>query len=246
MPYNLGNCYLSINKCIGIENCTNQFSDYYRVLFEHNGILKVGFLNKTNAAILNFDTSRKIKVITTNLQVPVYKYPTILKFENQAIITSYIPINTYVDVTYYSFPVSIDNKQFYCYEKDGKVGYIFNADIVLDDSTNIVNLNTNNASISAIGEDKIHIYDEDKTTILATLHNETQIYVENYDKKSEYTKVIYKDSDLNTITGYVKTEYIQMDKLDNTRIILICIIILSVIILGVIITSYIIIKKKKQ
>jgi len=240
-PYSLGSQYTNITNCIGIET----YEDYYRVLFEYDNVLTIGFLDKSNTNIVTQDTSRQIKVITTNLQVPVYKYPTILKYENQAIITSYIPINTYIDVNYNSFPITIDGKQFYSYEIDGKIGYIFNADIVLADNTNITPLHHNNATIEAIGEEEIFIYDEDKTTILYTLTHEDGVYVESYDKNNEYTKIIYKKADLNTITGYVKTEYIQMDKLDNNRILLISIIILSIVILIIIITTYIIIKNKK-
>ncbi|MGN0960712.1 MAG: hypothetical protein ACI4PF_00765 [Christensenellales bacterium] len=240
-PYYLGNYYSNINTCIGID----EFEEFYRVLFNYNNSLQVGFLNKNYASIQEHNTTKKIRVLATNLQVPVYKYPTILKYNDQAVITEYIPINTYINITYNSFPISIDDKQFYLYTNDGKIGYIFNADIVLDDSKNITYLNSNNATISAIGKDEIYIFAEDKITILATLNNSDRIYVENYDKNSEYTLVTYKDDNLNTIKGYVKTDYIEMDKLDNNRIVLIILIVLSVVILCVITISYIIIKKRK-
>ena len=241
MPYNLGQPHYNVNECIGIE----QFGDYYRVLFKFNNQLQTGFIESKNTQINNHNTTDKLNVITTNLNVPIYKYPTILKQNNSAIIMDYLPINTYITISYNEFPVSIDGKIFYTYEYDGKIGYIFNADVVLNDGTNIIFLQTNNASIQAIGEDKIYIYDEDKTTVLATLTNDDRIYVEDYDKKSDYTKITYKTSNLTTITGYIKTNYIEMDELDNTKIILICIIVASVVILVIIITSYILIKKKK-
>lgn len=240
-PYYLGNYYSDISNCIGIES----YEDFYRVLFNHDNTLNIGFIHKDYATIITHNTTKKIRVITTNPQVPVYKYPTLLKENNQTITTTRLSINTYINVTYNSFPVSIDGQQFYLYENNGELGYIFNADIVLDDTTNIVYLNTENATISAIGQDTINIYDEDKTTVLATLSNDTRIYVDNYDKNSQYTKVIYKDADLNTIEGYVKTNYIEMDKLDDSKIVLILIIVFSIIMLGVIVTSYIIVRRKK-
>ena len=65
-----------------------------------------------------------------------------------------------------------------------------------------------------------------KTICLSNkFNNNDRIYVESYDKHQEYTQIIYKDENLNTIKGYIKTDYIEMDKLDNTKIILIIIII---------------------
>lgn len=243
LPYSIGNQYQDISNCIKIGSHDN----YYKVIFEYNNALKVGFIDSRNATTINHVTTRKLRVITTNLKVPVYKYPTILKFDEKSIITSYIPINTFIDISYYEFPTSIDTKIFYAYESDGKIGYIFNADVILDDGKNIIPLHTNNSSINCLGkEDVVNIYSDDKSTILATLSHDERIYVENYDKNSEYTLVIFKTEDLNTITGYVKTEFIEMDELDNTKIILICIIILSVLMLITTFITYFIIKKKKN
>lgn len=241
-PYYLGNHYLNVTHCIGIDS----FDNYYRILFNYNNTLKTGFIPKEFAQVLNHNTTKEISVIATNLQVPVYKYPTILKSSDTPVIISYIPINTYLNISYNPFPISIDNKQFYLYNNNGNIGYIFNADVVLNDNKHITYLNTENATISAIGEDTINVYAEDKTTIISKLNNNDRIYVESYDKHQEYTQIIYKDANLNTIKGYIKTNYIEMDELDNTKIILIIIIILSIVMLVIIITSYIIIRKRKQ
>ena len=91
----------------------------------------------------------------------------------------------------------------------------------------------------------LYIYNEDKTQILATLSNNERVYVSNYNKDNEYSLVKYKTEDLNTIIGYVKTDYIEMDEIDNNKILLITITIVSALILCIIITTYIIIKKKK-
>ena len=243
LPYNTGNQYTGITSCIGIELYNNS---YYRVLFNNNNKLAIGFLNKSNAQISQHNTTAKINVITTNLKVPVYKYPTILKTNNQAIIKEYIPINTSLIISKNCFPVTIDDKLFYVYENNGQIGYIFNADVILNDNSNITALHNNNATIKLIGEDKIYIYDEDKTTIIGTLYNDSRISVENYDKNSEYTLVHFKTDKLTTITGFVKTEHIEMDKMDNNKIVLIIVIIVSIVILIVIIASYLIIKKKKN
>lgn len=242
-PYFIGDTHYNIDQCIGIE----QFGDFYRVLYNEENILKIGFIHKNHiGSIITHNAQPKIKVITTNIDVSIYKYPTLLKYNNQAIMTEEIPTNTYIYISKEKFPVSIDNKSFYLYEKDGKIGFIFSADIVLDDGTHIVYLNTENACVNAIGEDKVYIYDEDKTTILYTLTNEQRIYVESFDKNSQYTKVIFKDADLNTIEGYVKTDYIQMDELDNNKVMLIILIIISVIILTIISITYIMYIKKKN
>ena len=241
LPYHIGNQYPEINECIGIES----YDNYYRVLFEYEGKLNIGFLEKSNANIKAYNSTKQLAVLTTNQEVPVYKYPTLLKQNDHAIITSYIPISTYISISYNSFPISIDNKLFYEYKVDGKIGYIFNADVVLSDSKNIVPLNIDNAKVNSINNDTINIYDKDKTTILYTLTNEDRVFVENYDKKSEYTLVTFKLPNLNTVTGYVKTEYIEMDELDNTQIILIIIIVVSIIILITIFITYMVIKKKR-
>lgn len=244
-PYYLGNYYLEKTSCIGV----GKEGDYYRVLFEDNKTLKCGFIHKDYVPkdnILPFNTSSKTKVITTDQQVPVYKYPTLLKSNGASVITQMLPTQTSLYVYSKPFPISIDQKQFYLYENGDAIGFLFNANIVEDNDKHIVYLHTENASINAIGEDEINIYGEDKETIVKTIKNSDRIYVETYDKNSEYTKVIFKDTDQNTsYEGYVKTKYIQMDKLDNSRIVLILIIVFSVVILVIIATSYIVIKKRK-
>ncbi len=242
-PYNLGNQYTNIDTCIGIE----LFNDaYYRVLFKDNKVLKTGFLAKNNAQITQHNTTTKLNVKTTNQNVPVFKYPTLLKYNSEAIISDYIPIDTNITISSKLFPISIDNKLFYAYEFNGTIGYILNTDIILNDNSSIINLYNNNATIKVIGEEQVYIYNEDKTTILATINNDDRISVENYDKHSEFTLVHYKTDDLTTITGYVKTDYIKMDKLDNSKIVLIIVIIVSIVMLVIIIVSYVVIKKKKN
>ena len=46
------------------------------------------------------------------------------------------------------FPITIDNKLFYIYENNGQIGYIFNADVILNDNSNITALHNNNATIT--------------------------------------------------------------------------------------------------
>ena len=242
-PYNLGNQHTNIDTCIGIELYNES---YYRVLFKDNKNLKIGFLAKANAQISQHNTASKLNVKTTNQNVPVFKYPTLLKHNGEAIISEYIPIDTNITISNQLYPVSIDNKLFYAFENNGTIGYILNTDVILNDNSSIINLYNNNATIKVIGEDTVYIYAEDKTTILATINNDDRINVENYNKHSEYTLVHFKTDKLTTITGYVKTDYIEMDKLDNSKIVLIIVIIISIIMLVVIIVSYIVIKKKKN
>lgn len=242
-PYYLGNAYNLNNE---ITNCLAiaEEYDYYRILFNNNNVLKEGFVLKSDIQI-NTITRKSTNVITTNQLVPVYKYPTILKYNDQTITTISIPINTAITLSA-TYPISIDGKTFYLYEYDNNIGFIFNADVVLNESKTISYLKTENAEVKSFDEEKIIIYAEDKTTILKKIDNNSRIYVEDFDKNEEYTKVIYKDSSLNTIEGYVLTKYIEMDKLDNSRIIIILIIIISIVLLVIILTSYILIKKKKS
>lgn len=248
LPYSLGNHYSNIDYCIQLSS----HNGYHRVLFNDQNTLKVGFIkssytiDETTDTTLKFNTKQKIRVITTNLKVPVYKYPTLLKNNNNAIIIEHIDIDTRINVSTNHYPITIDGKQFYLYQTQNTIGYIFNADIVLDNNTSIVNLINNNAKIQAIGVDSIEVYAEDKTTVIKTLNNNDRVYVEVFDKNAEYTYISYKDENLNTISGYIKTEYIEMDQLDSSKTILIIIIIISVIILFTIIISYFIIKKKRQ
>ena len=132
------------------------------------------------------------------------------------------------------------------YQFNNSIGFIFGADVVKSDNKTIKNLNTENASVNSIGSDSTTLYDFDKQTILKTLENHTRIYVENYDKKQTYTKVIYKDVNLNTIEGYVLTKDIKMDKLDNSQLILILVIVISLVLLASIIVTFVIIKKRNK
>lgn len=244
-PYYKGNYYLNKISCIGIDFD----GEFYRILFEENQTLHSGYIHKDYVPednIKDFNTTNKTKVITTDQQVPVYKYPTLLKVNNIAVITQMLPTQTVLYVSSTPFPVQIDGKQFYLYEKGDSIGFLFNANIVEDNEKHISYLHTENATINAIGENEIHLYAEDKTTIVLTLSNSDRIYVDTYDKNSEYTKVIFKDTDMNTsYEGYIKTKFVEMDKLDDNKIILILIISVSIIILIIITTSYIIIKKRK-
>lgn len=242
-PYELGNVYemnSENNNCIGIE----EYDEYYRVLFENENQLKSGYIKKSNAQKIDY-VYKPIDVITTNQLVPVYKYPTLLKYEDERLIVKNLEINTSIKLLY-TFPVSLDEKEFYLYQFGDNIGFIFNADVVLKESTTIKNLNTENASIRLIGKDTTELLDEDKETKILILNDKDRIFVENYDKNEKYTKVIIKDKDLNTIEGYVLTKDIQMDELDNSKLILILIIVASVIILALIVVSYFVIKKRNK
>lgn len=242
-PYELGNIYNidgTITNAIGIA----EYDKYYRILFENEGVLQIGFIQKNNTSVVDYNYNT-INVITTNQTVPLYKYPTLLTYNNERIITETFNINKKLTLIY-KYPISIDGKTFYTYQNSSNIGFIFEADIVLDTNKTISNLNTENASIHLIGKDSTILLEEDLTTKIKTLKDSDRIFVENFDKKSTYTKVIVKDINLNTYEGYVLTSDIKMDKLDNSKIILIVIIIISIILLAIIVTSYIIIKKKNK
>jgi len=243
-PYEIGNCYnidKSIINCIGI----GEYRDYYQILFNYNDSLKIGYIPKINTEKVDYNYN-PINVLATNDIVPIYKYPTLLKYNNERLIIKNVAINTKLTLSYI-FPISIDDKSFYMVKNQDEIGFVFSVDVVLDEKTNIQNLNTENATVKILDDQEfIFLLDENKTLELIKIDNNTRIYVENYDKDSKYTLVIYKDSELNTHQGYIQTKYIQMDKLDNTQLILIIIIIISVILLILIATAYIIIRKKNK
>ena len=242
-PYELGNIYNadnSIRNCIALE----EYDNYYRVLFNYNNNLQCGFIKKSLTTKVDY-TYKPINVITTNQVIAVYKYPTLLTYNGERIITSTLPIN-YNLTLMYEYPISLDGRTFYLYQFGDNIGFIFNADVVLSDNKTIKNLNTENASIHLIGKESTFLYSEDLTTKLKTLQESDRIYVENYNKKEKYTKVIIKDINLNTLSGYVLTEDVKMDKLDNTKVILIIVIIVTLLLLALIIVSYIIIKKRNK
>lgn len=243
-PYEIGNYYNndeSIEEFIGI----GEYEIYYKILFNHNNTLKIGYIPKANVEIVNH-TYKAINVITTHQSVPVYKYPTLLKYNDERIIIETLDINTKLTLSYI-FPISIDDKSFYLYKQQDQLGFIFSVDIVLDESTNIQNLNTENASIKILDDSsKVYLLAEDKSTIIYNLNNATRIYVENFDKNQEYTYVIYKDSELNTYQGYVETKHIQMDNLDNADLILVSIIVISILLLICIAIAFIVIKRKNK
>ena len=242
-PYELGNIYNtdnSIKKCVAID----EYASYYRVLFNYNDHLQCGFIKKNITTKVDY-TYKPINVITTNQVIAIYKYPTLLTYNGERIITSTLPIN-YNLTLMYEYPISLDGRTFYLYQSGDDIGFIFNADVVLSDNKTIKNLNTENASIHLIGKENTYLYSEDLNTKLKTLKESDRIYVEKYDKKEKYTRVIIKDSNLNTLSGYVLTEDIKMDKLDNSKVILIIVIIVTLLLLALIIVSYIVIKKKNK
>lgn len=233
---------LTLNA-IGIE----EIGEEYRILFNNNGKLTTGFIPKTSAEVKEYDSNEYYKVITINKKVPIYKYPTLLKYNNEIIKIDELELQTSINIKSNKFPASIDGKDFYEYkDKNGNIGYIFQADVVLDNSKNITYIESNNANIKVIGDDKVVVYAENKEDELITLKNSTRIYVEEYSSNSEYTKIKYIDNNQKITIGYVKTEYIEMDKLDDTKIVLIIVIIVSIILLVIIAVSYFIIKKKKN
>lgn len=243
-PYNLGTTYNldgEIENVVGI----NEFNaDYYIVLFNLNNTLQQGYIEKINTTKQDYEY-KSISVMTTNQIVSVYKYPTLLKYNGERIVTGTLPINTIITLNYV-YPVSIDSKTFYLYQKGNDIGFIFNADVVLNNNKTIKNLNTENATIKVIGEESTYLLEEDKETVIKTLKNGERIFVESYDKNSKYTKVIIKDTNLNTYTGYVLTSDIEMDKLDSSKIVLIIIIVISTLLLAGIITFYIVLKKRNK
>ena len=242
-PFNLGARYSDIptnTKCIGIEKYTE---NYYRVLFNHNNILQEGFIHiqDINIQKITYDT---INVIVTNQVIPVYKYPTLLKYNGDSIVVDKLTINTNIKLELL-FPISIDDKDFYLYKNGNKIGYIFSADVIADDGIHIKYFENENAQINTFGENNVVVYGEDLNTQIATITNKYRVYIEDYNKDNKYTKVTYKDSKLNTIEGYIETQYIVLDELDNSKLILILIIIISVVLLFIISISIIIAKKKK-
>ncbi len=243
-PYELGNIYNvdgNTNNCISID----EFGDYYRVLFAHDNQLKCGFVRK-NVCTTIARSYNYINVITTQQVVSVYKYPTLLKYNNTRLIVDTLPIGKNISLKY-EFPIKLDGtNNFYLYQNGNSIGFIFGADVVLAGDKTIKNLNTENASIHLIGKDSTRLLDENLQNKLISLNDGDRIYVASYDKKAEYTKVIIKDKDSNTIEGYVLTADIQMDKLDNSKIILIIIIAVSIILLAIIVITYIILAKKKN
>lgn len=242
-PYELGDIY-NIDGAITYAIGISKYDNYYRILFENDNKLEIGFVRIANVTKIDYKYNT-INVITTNQTVPLYKYPTLLTYNGNRLIIDNFDINSKLTLIY-KFPISIDGKTFYTYQNGNTIGFIFEADIVLYSNKTITNLNTENASIHLIGKENTSLLAKDLTTKIKTLKDSDRIYVENYDKNNQYTKVIIKDINLNTYEGYVLTSDIKMDKLDNSKIILIVIIIISIVILALIVTSYIVIKKKNK
>jgi len=246
-PFNLGKAYNfdnSIQNCFIIDEA--QFEDYYRIIFNDKNTLASGFIKKTDAPSEQQYAfkAKNLNVVTINQQVNVYKYPTLLKANNSSLIIGSFPINTALTLIAET-PINIDGKLFYKIKYNDNIGFIFNADVVLNESTHISYLNNANATIKSFDDSKVFIYDENIENPLIAVDNLTRVYVEKYDKNAEYSKVIYKTNNLTIIEGYVLTSNIEMDEMDTSKIIIICIIIISIILLLIIVISYIIIKKKK-
>ncbi|MBE5757480.1 MAG: hypothetical protein E7345_00930 [Clostridiales bacterium] len=240
-PYNLGTCYHTneIVDVIAIE----EFDIYYKVLLNYNDTATVGYVEKEEANVIKI-TSDPVSVRVTNPQIPVYKYPTLLAYGSSAITVDTLDLNTIITLSA-QFPVSIDGKDFYIYIYGDKFGYIFSADVVLSTGNNLTYFHNENATINSFNESSVTVYNEDLTTKVDDIANNKRIYVENFDKKSEWTQIIYKTDNNQEKIGYIKTEYINMDGLASNQIILIVVMSISIILLISIITVYFVIKKKK-
>ena len=250
MPYLIGNTYSNIISCIGIE----EFDDYFRVLFNHNKTLKCGFIEKIDCRVIDYDITETMKMTATNIHVNLYKFPTTLPIENsnKALINSTINMHNSITLSKVIFPITIDPvideivKQFYIYKNNDEINFVYTADVIPYTDKVIEYLNTPNGSVKSVTKESIKVYaDTTGENVLFELNDGDRIYIESYDKTSEYTKIIYKDSNKQKHEGFILTEFVELDKLDNSKIILIVIIIASVAILATIITTYFVIRKKK-
>lgn len=246
-PYNLGTMY---NTDDSIKNLlvVGSHEDYYYVLFNHNNSLTSGYIKKDRVTIQSIVANEK-DVITTNDNVTIYKYPTILKHNGNIFSEDALVKNMKITVSSL-FPVSIDNKNFYIYEYEEKIGFICSADVVIGTS-HIDYLPTLNATIHIIDKtDCVVVYTEasSESETIATLENNRRIYIdmESYDKTSEYTLITYIDDNENAVSGYIKTNNIKPDGVDTNSVILIVIIVVTIVIfLALVITFYQIKKKRK-
>lgn len=243
-PYYL-DTYINLGtdtECIGIA----KLNDFYKIIYNYNNELHTGYIHESNIdKIIATPTKININAIVTNQNVPIYKYPTILKYNNKIVSIGNLTIDTKVKLIY-KFPISIDKQSMYLIEYEDTIGFLSSSSVI-ESSKNIENLYGNNATVTTFGSsNEINIYAEDKTTIVYTIKDGDKIYANNYDKDSEYTHVFFTTDKLETIEGYVKTENIKMDKLDNSKIILIVIITISIFILIAISIFYFHLRKKPR
>jgi hypothetical protein len=196
--------------------------------------------------IKNINTIAK-EVITINNNVRIYKYPTILRYQDNVLTIGTLARNVKV-TSIATYPINIDGKTFYIYESNGTIGFIYSADVVINTSE-IDYLPTTNAKINIIDKtDYVNVYasNSSESEILDTLLNGRRISVTDFDKDSKYTYITYVDDHQVTHHGYVKTENIKLDGVDSHTITLVIMIVVTLIIFTLLIITFASIKRKRK
>ncbi len=202
------------------------------VMFTENGINHLGYAKRTDLTI------NEQPIATTNTQfvakeksVKIYKYPTLL---NNVTIGTYN--QNQVINSCATYPVSIDGYNYHVVHTDNGYGYVYDGDIITYSAKFNREIDSDNATI------KIHdhttgvaVYDDNKgTTQIAVLADNKRVFVEKYDKNSEYTFVKYLDQTGSEQSGYVLTKYVKYDS-NNTLLITGIVVFVGAVILGTVI-----------
>lgn len=247
LPYQLGESYqILANTNIIVLGTFEDDSNYTYVLYNNNSTLKSGYI-KTSLILSRTMDSQSLNFITTNKSVKIFKYPTILKYNNSLITCGTLPINTKL-TSIGKYPLNIDGKDFYVFNNNGRYFYIFNADLVINNNTEITNLLVHNAKVNILdGNNTIKVYEEEnaQSTVLNTLTNEYKIYVEQYDRNTNLTKIKYMIDEIE-YSGYIETKYVSLNSVTPLQYTSIILLSVAVVLLGVLITIYICTNKKKH
>ncbi len=205
----------------------------------------LGYVETSAIEISEITGSTPYSLITTNNNVPIYKFPTIkgnLKIDEiQNISTAVNALGVYpvsidgVDCTYYIVKLS-----------DNTYGYLPSTYVTAN--INITQRFTSNATVKIYDySDFVNVYsDTDKSVIIGALSNDQRIYVETLDKNKEFTLIKYLDADNNIRIGYIDTKYISMDGSSPviiTAIILFCV---NLVIITALLIWFFVFKKKQK
>lgn len=248
-PYNTGKSYeLNVEDVVIVLNSLD--NGYSYVLINENNSLVDCYVKTDNLNIKNYETQEPIEYIAININVKVYKYPTLLKQNNKTfILNNRIPINETIYVICENID-SMEKSEFFAIKyDDDKIGYVNKSDCLAQSEVPITNTIQSNAHIFTAGALKeVSIYNSnlaDKYEI-DKLPDDYKIIVKNYDKNEEFTLISYYDKDFNLKEGYIETKYIKMNNNSNLLIVSILIISAIVLITCIIVAFYLILKKKNN
>lgn len=227
MPFAIGEMETTNSNFVYVlSTYESNNSQYSQIIYRPNSndlrTLNVGYVNSSYLSDVALNSALSDTFIRTiNRNVSVYAIPSTLRYNENSILKSIrlgtVNMNSILQTTHL-ITTTIDQNEYYVIIYDDKVGYVNKFDIVVESDAYINSLKSTNGKIKITdGNEFINLYNNDFEPI-AEITNAKRIYVENYNANDEYTFICFYDNDLNEMSGYVKTIYVKLDKIDASTL----------------------------